>query len=69
MDVKQQECDELTHWGRVTQICVCNLTTIGSDNGLSPGRRQAINLTNAGILSIVRLRTNFSEISVKTLTF
>ena len=33
---------ELTHWGRVTHICVGNLTTIGSDNGLSPDRRQAI---------------------------
>ena len=32
----------LTHWGRVTHICVANLTIIGSDNGLSPGRRQAI---------------------------
>ena len=32
----------LTHWGRVTNICVSNLNIIGSDNGLSPGRRQAI---------------------------
>ena len=32
----------LTHWGRVTHICVSKLTTIGSDNGLSPSRRQAI---------------------------
>ena len=32
----------LTHWGRVTHICVGNLTIIGLDNGLSPGRRQAI---------------------------
>ena len=32
----------LTHWGRVTQICVSKLTIIGSDNGLWPGRRQAI---------------------------
>ena len=32
----------LTHWGRVTHICVSELVTIGSDNGLSPGRRQAI---------------------------
>ena len=32
----------LTHWGRVTHICVDNLTTIGSDTGLSPDRRQAI---------------------------
>ena len=29
----------LTHWGRVTHICVNELTTIGSDNGLSPGRQ------------------------------
>ena len=28
--------NELTHWGRVTHICVSNLTIIGSDNGLSP---------------------------------
>ena len=28
----------LTHWGRVTHICVGNLTIIGSDNGLSSGR-------------------------------
>ena len=39
----------LTQWGRVTQICVGNLTIIGSDNSLSPGRRQAIIWTNAGI--------------------
>ena len=40
------------HWGRVTHICVGELTIIGSDNGLSPGRRQAIIWTNAGILLI-----------------
>ena len=48
---------EFTHWGRVTHICVTNLTTIGSDNGLSPGRRQAIIWTNAGTFSIVPLGT------------
>ena len=32
----------LTHWGRVTHICVGNLAIITSDNGLSPGRRQVI---------------------------
>ena len=37
------------NWGRETHICVSKLTTIGSDNGLSPGRRQAIMWTNAGI--------------------
>ena len=43
---------DLTHWGRVTHICVSKLTIIGSDNGLSPGRRQAIIWTNAVILLI-----------------
>ena len=52
----------LTHWGRVTHICVGNLTIIGSDYGLSPGRRQAIIWTNAGILLIRTLGTNFGEI-------
>ena len=42
----------LTHWGRVTHICVSKLSIIGSDNGLSPDRRQAIIWTNAGILLI-----------------
>ena len=40
---------QLTHWGRLTHICVSKLTIIGSDNGLLPGRRQAIIWTNAGI--------------------
>ena len=51
----------LTHWGRVTQICGFKLTIIGSDNGLSPGRRQTIIWTNAGIWSIRPRGTNFSE--------
>ena len=59
----------LTHWGRVTHICVGNLTIIGSDNGLSPGRRQAIIWTNAGILLIGPLGTNFSEILAEIITF
>ena len=41
----------LTHYGRVTHICVCKPTITGSDNGLSPWRRQAIIWTNAGILT------------------
>ena len=35
---------------------------IGSDDGLSPGRRQAIIWTNAGIVLIRPLGTNFNEI-------
>ena len=57
------------HWGRVTHICVGNLTIIGSDNGLSPGRRPAVIWTNAGILLIGPLGTNFSEILIEILTF
>ena len=34
--------NSLTHSDRVTYICVGELTIIGSDNGLSPGRRQAL---------------------------
>ena len=59
----------LTHWGRVTHICVSKLTIIGSDNGLSPERRQAIIWTNAGILLIGPLGTNFSEIWIDIQTF
>ena len=60
---------QLTHWGRVTHKCVSNLTIIVSDNGLSPGRRQAITWTNAGILLIGPLGTNFSEIVIGIQTF
>ena len=59
----------LTHWGRVMHICVGKLTSIGSDNGLSPERRQANIWTNAGMLLIWPLGTNFSEILIEIQTF
>ena len=59
----------LTHWGRVTHICVSELTIIGLDNGLSPGRRQAIVWNNAGLLLIEPLWTNVSEVSIGIQTF
>ena len=52
-----------------TYICVGRLTITGSDNGLSPGQRQAIIWTNAGILLIGPLGTHFSENSIEILTF
>ena len=55
----------LTHWGRVTHICVDNLTINGSNNGLSPGTRQAIIWTNVGILLIGHLVTNCSEVLIE----
>ena len=61
--------DVLTHWGQVTHICVGKLPIIGSDNGLSPERRQAIIWTNAGILLIGPFRTNSSEILIEIRAF
>ena len=42
----------LTHWGRVTHIRVSKLSIIGSDNGLSPGRHQAIIWISAEIVFV-----------------
>ena len=53
----------------MTHICVTKLTTIGSDNGLSPGRHPAIIWTDAGILLIGPLGTNFSENLIEIYTF
>ena len=61
--------NEITHCSRVTHLCVSKVTTIGSDNGLSPGRRQAIIWTNGGILLTGSSGTNFSEISIEIHTF
>ena len=59
------------HWGLMTHICISKLTTIGSgsDNGVSPCRRQATIWTNVGILLIGPLGTNFSEIVIEMCTF
>ena len=42
-------------------ICVDNLTIIGADNGLSPGRCQAISYTITALLSTKPLETNFNQ--------
>ena len=59
----------LTHWGRVTHLCVSKLFTICSDNGLSPGRPQPINWTDDGILLIGPPGTNFNEILIEIYKF
>ena len=59
----------LTHWSRVTHIYVSKLTIIGSDNGLSPDWCQAIIWTNAGLLIIGALGTNFSGIFIEIIKF
>ena len=53
----------------MTHICVSKLTIIGSDNGLSPGRRQAVIRTNAGILLIGPLGINLSKILIEIYSF
>ena len=55
-----QHVSILTHWRRVTHICVSKT---------SPGRRQAIIWTNAGILLNGTLGANFSEISFRYHSF
>ena len=65
---KKNRTNCLTHWGWVTHICVSDPTSIGSDNGLSPGRHQAIIWANAGIFLIGPLGRNFSEILIEIQT-
>ena len=43
--------------------------SVGSDNGLSPVRHQAITWSNAGLLSIGPLGTNFSENRIEIQNF
>ena len=66
---ESMEMKFLTHWGRVTDICVSKLTIIGSDNCLSPGRCQAIIRTNAGMLLIGPCGTKFHEILIESQIF
>ena len=53
-----------TYWGRLVNICVSDLTIIGSDNGLSPGRRHVINRANTIILLIEPFGIHFSDIKI-----
>ena len=50
-------------------MCVSELIIIGLDNGLSPGRRQAIIWTNDRIMLIGALGINLSEILIEIYTF
>ena len=58
-----------TQRGRITHIYVNKSTIIGSDNGLSPGLRQSIIWTSAGVLLIRTSWPNFSEILCEIQTF
>ena len=51
-----QQQKHLTHWGRVTHICVGNQTIID----LAPGRRQAFIWIKSAIVTIGLLETNLN---------
>ena len=53
----------------MTHICVSKPTSIGPDNGLAPGQRQSIILTNAGITLIGPVGTKFSETLIESHIF
>ena len=55
--------------GEYSNPCLICITHLPPDNGLSPIWRQAIIQTNARILSIGLLGTNFSEILIKIQNF
>ena len=59
----------IIHWGGVTHICFSKQIIIGSDNSLSPSRRQVIIWTNAGKLLIGPLGTKFGEFLIEIYTF
>ena len=59
----------LTHPPSCRIYASVNWVSIGSDNGLSPIRRQAIIQTNADLLAIGPLRINFREILIKIQIF
>ena len=55
----------LTHWDRAAYICVSKLTFIDSDNGLAPGRHQAVIRTNTTLLLIRPVGANFRDILIE----
>ena len=59
----------LTHLPQCRTYASVTWVSIGSDNVLSPDRRQAIMRTNAGILLIGPSGTRFSEIQIKIQKF
>ena len=59
----------LTHLPLMTHYVLVHWISIGSGNGLSSVRRRAITRSNADLLSIGPLWTNFSEIRSEILTF
>ena len=66
ISLSEQKDTILNHWGRVTRICVSELTIIGPDNGSLPGRSQTITWTNVVLLLIAPLGTMEFESNIHT---
>ena len=62
-------CEYYTHLTHLPHICVSELGHHYSGNGLLSIQRQAITWSDAGLLSIELLGTNFSEIWIGILSF
>ena len=58
----------LTYWGQDTYMCISTLTIVVSGDGFLPSRCQVIIRTNAGILLIGPIGTNFNEILIENHT-
>ena len=65
----QRAIKQLTHLPQCHIYASVNWVSVGSDNGLAPGRREAIVKTSAGILLIGPLETNLCEILIEIQTF
>ena len=61
---RQYRAHRLVYWGQETNICISKLNIICWDSGLLPGQCQAIIWTNAGVLMIRTLVTNYREIFI-----
>ena len=66
---KHSAYQKLTHWCRLMDTYINKLTITGSGNALLPDRHKAFTWTNAEILLIGTLGTNFSDILIAIKTF
>ena len=68
LDQKHERCKTpwLTYWGRVTHICVCNLTIFGSENGLLAPSHY---LNQSWIIVNWTPRNKFSEMLIEIHSF
>ena len=69
LKLHKKYADQFINSLRPIDAYISKQTTIDSDKGLSPGRRQAIIWTNVGMFSTGPLGTNISEILIDIYRF